>query len=111
MLTAVAAIVLILASCQENKRTREQQDLRAAVDSTVNVLDNEISRLEDQLRQAANTTQQDLEGQVARLKQTRNDLDVQLDKMNNVAEDEWEEFKRSVEQSLLNAERTLQGQG
>jgi hypothetical protein len=31
--------------------------------------------------------------------------------MNNVAEDEWEEFKRSVEQSLLNAERTLQGQG
>jgi hypothetical protein len=108
ILTAVA-FLLVLASCQENKRVQEQKDLRAAVDSTVNVIDTEITRLENEVGQAADTVKQDLEDQITRLKQARDDLDEQLDKMNNVAENEWEGFKRSVEQALLNAEQTLEG--
>ena len=112
MVTAtVAALGLWVLSCStidDGELNEEQRNLESQIQVTLNDLDREISRPGREGHEATGEARQGFTDRLNRLRGVREELKANLDQVAKTAEGEWDEFERSVNQSLEAARLALE---
>jgi DNA anti-recombination protein RmuC len=93
----------------------EMNEYRNNINAEIEEIDNNISTWEQRREQEVEAWEEETEREynetIAELRRERDELSNDLNEMENVTAEEWDEFKRGVDQSLQNTESALEEAG
>ena len=105
--TGLMMIVTGCSNADSEAIDREKIEMRARIEAALSDLENEIGTLEREVETAGDEVRDDLNADIDRLEEVKNGLKASLDNVGDTAEENWDDFRRSIDRALEDARRSI----
>jgi len=113
VISTVVLLAFIIAGCQADRGRNgngngnghqniatERQDYRQKLEDARNRIDERIGTLRADLNNASEDAKQDINNELDNLNEMRDDINIRLSQVDNIAEDQWQTFKAETDRTM-----------
>lgn len=100
------------AQMKAGKFNKEKSELKKELNNSIDRIDDKLdeinSKMEETSKEIGEDTKEELENTRDELQEAKRNLDENLTELNNVTEENWKEFKLSVNSAIEDLQKTLE---
>lgn len=107
----LGATLLLLAGCndreEENRLMTARSEARQRAETVVNDVDRAMEKMRTELVSATEEAKDSLQSKLDKLQDARNDLSEKLNKLNATTADDWQDFRKDMDETIREVQEAL----